>query len=123
MLARLSQVIYWASCAAVMIWSSVAFAADKSTTVLGAGVTSCGTWTEHRQSDDMSAYMADVNWVLGYLTAINDASDIDVSDGTDIAGLRAWIDNYCQANPLQPIYQAANALAGERLTATKRPAN
>lgn len=72
--------------------------------VSGAGLLSCGTWTKHR-NDLPYAYQFQA-WVDGYLSAYNIASDgadflLPVLKNKD--GIYAWIDEYCRANPLDPI--------------------
>lgn len=65
--------------------------------------------------------MADVfeGWVGGFLTGSNSIlsnspTNIDVfAQATDAQGLWAWVDNYCQAHPLDSVARAADALGGE----------
>ena len=52
-------------------------------------------------------------WVLGYLTGVAIFTP-PIGDGllrTDWEGIRHWIDNYCQAHPLDSVNDAAAALA------------
>jgi hypothetical protein len=86
---------------------------------IGAGTRSCGTWTAARH--DKQSLQAQVDavddsaWVLGFLSGIgNDAwirlpsgDAVDPLRGTDRDGVLAWIDNYCQAHPLEKIFTAA----------------
>ena len=58
-----------------------------------------------------------MQWVAGYLSGANveaganvDATEPEALIGTDFDGLMAWIDNYCQANPLDKVVEAAQAL-------------
>jgi hypothetical protein len=55
------------------------------------------------------------DWVVGYLTAYNEwvAPDGNISAGTDNDGIAAWMDNYCQAHPLDNVARAARALVVE----------
>jgi hypothetical protein len=45
----------------------------------------------------------------------------DGSNGTDIEGLAAWIDNYCKAKPLLTIANAAEALTFQLNNPTLTP--
>jgi hypothetical protein len=72
---------------------------------IGEGATSCGTWTQARQN--RSAGLA-AQWVAGYLSGSNmDTNHPDALVGADFQGLVGWIDNYCRANPLDPLVIAA----------------
>ena len=54
-------------------------------------------------------------WVEGYITAMAVESDrVNAAiHRTDPAGLTAWIDNWCKANPLKSMAKAAEALSVE----------
>lgn len=91
--------------------------------VMGAGNVSCGTWTQERKSQtvlDQIVHLERESWMLGYITALNswylpdDRGVVrDLAEGTDNAGLMAWIDNYCAAHPLNALTEAAIHLADE----------
>jgi hypothetical protein len=90
------------------------FAADPkgSFHILGAGNSSCGLWTSSRKANDAQEYIL-TGWVQGYITAINFSSAFDTGDitkSTDMSGVTAYIDNYCSANPLNTVSQAALSL-------------
>jgi hypothetical protein len=90
-------------------------------TVLGVGNKSCGAWIAARRANDATAYTLQ-GWVAGFLSgsnsiiASNPAYGIDtlkeVAQG-DAQGLWTWVDNYCQAHPLNSVATAADALGGE----------
>lgn len=81
---------------------------DGSYRVLGAGASSCGTWTQDRAHNDFD----DVEWVLGYLSGFNGwgQGTPDASEGIDNNGVIAWVDNYCLEHPLNNIGDASAAL-------------
>jgi hypothetical protein len=86
---------------------------------LGHGLSSCGAWIQARKMHNVDQ-MPMEQWVAGYLSEANlvgpdiDAPDIpDLLKGEDWAGLTDWIDNYCNAHPLDKLYAAANALVVE----------
>ena len=76
---------------------------------LGQGALSCGRWATERRQNNFTLFPLEA-WILGYLTAYNAWSEnapADVSKGTDVAGLFAWIDNYCASNPIDDIATAS----------------
>jgi hypothetical protein len=83
--------------------------------VLGEGrATSCGTWQQERRTRSI-ALLGSQAWVLGYVTRANydgasTGANANLTAGTDYEGLYAWIDNYCRANPLKNIANAAENL-------------
>ncbi len=84
------------------ILTSSAFANDA---IIGAGATTCGKWVKNRKTD---AYYHQLNWVLGYISAYNnyvntDSSEYGVIGNADSDSIAAWMDNYCQKNPLDTI--------------------
>jgi hypothetical protein len=80
-------------------------------TLIGAGVDSCGTWTADRRHPSGSPALQDGEWVLGFLSGIGyeGAASIDPLQGVDAQAVLAWVDNYCQVNPLDKISDAAKA--------------
>lgn len=78
----------------------------------GHGTKSCGTWTNERSTEDISLDEAAMRgWVLGFLGGV--AWTGIEHRGADSNGMLAWIDNYCQANPLDNVSDAAAELAIE----------
>ena len=82
--------------------------------VLGAGATSCESWTKAGRSRPLAeAYL---QWVLGYITAIYGLDVIagsDVTGGIDADGVQTWIDNYCAQHPVEPVVKAAEEISKE----------
>jgi hypothetical protein len=83
---------------------------------IGSGRRSCGDWTTSGSSRDISQqtrHAMMTQWVFGFLSAsaLGSSSISDALKATDAEGLIHWIDNYCQANPLDSIDVAAEALA------------
>jgi hypothetical protein len=74
----------------------------------GVGLFSCGRWTSDRRQHNTTAY-GEQQWVLGYLSAVADASGstLDPLRGVDFESVWAWIDSYCAAHPLEQIAGAA----------------
>jgi hypothetical protein len=51
-------------------------------------------------------------WIVGYLSGVASATSqagMDPLHGTDAEGVWAWIDNYCQAHPLDLMIDAGTA--------------
>ena len=89
--------------------ATIIVAAD-GITVRGPGASSCGTWTADRRRGGEWPMM-DEAWILGFLTgsAYVATDGRDPVSGVDNEGIFAWIDNYCRANPLKEIIDAAAA--------------
>lgn len=78
--------------------------------VLGEGTLSCGRWMADRKTYDM--WLADMAWVEGFLTGYNDfvPGAGNITAGTDVAGMEAFIDGYCANHPLNSLANSAEAL-------------
>jgi hypothetical protein len=85
--------------------------------LIGSGTESCGSWSAHRHeyrqgapvTHGMQIAQQEASWVLGFLSGIGfmHHNDDDPLDGVDANGVWVWIDNYCQAHPIEAIGQAA----------------
>ena len=88
--------------------------------VLGAGATSCESWTKAGRSRPLAeAYL---QWVLGYITAIYGLDVIagsDVTGGIDADGVQTWIDNYCAQHPVELVVKAAEEISKELIARQK----
>jgi hypothetical protein len=53
--------------------------------------------------------ISDENWVTGFLSGVGFVGEYgaDPLNGMDADGVWAWIDNYCSANPIKDIADAA----------------
>ena len=82
----------------------------QSIHMIGAGVSTCGTWTADRKTPNSVLALSDGQWVLGFLTGVAITNhNADPLRGLDANGVLAWVDNYCQANPIKQIVDAALA--------------
>jgi hypothetical protein len=79
--------------------------------ILGHGNQSCGSWLQARRSESWPA-LVQQGWLSGYVTAFNNyaSRNGNISAGTDVDGLFAWVDNYCQSHPLDSLFGAGGAL-------------
>ncbi len=86
----------------------------EATPILGSGAASCGTWNADRQRNQPLSQQSQA-WVLGFVTAYNvyQRSAGNMSIPTDTRRLMVWVDNYCDANPLKDIVDAAKTLIDE----------
>ena len=82
-------------------------------TIMGEGVASCGAWTETARERREKPFKRTLHetWLLGYLSGVNAAFvETDFLTKADAPAITAWIDNYCQTNPLETIQRASNEL-------------
>ena len=88
---------------------------------LGSGSISCGQWLEHRRAtgaEERRMVFDDEDWVMGFITGRNAGAAATTGSEklshtgkeTGSASMFAWIDNYCRANPLKDLANAADAL-------------
>jgi hypothetical protein len=90
---------------------------SSSQMIFGEGTETCGTWILERPPGRRPTRdgVAFLSWVLGYLSASNvsQSSGLDFLKQTNSAGILAWMDRYCQENPLDRIYLATQNLQQE----------
>jgi hypothetical protein len=82
---------------------------------IGAGTSTCGSWSANRRSKSQLWY-SQGNWVLGFLSGvgfIGIQNGYNPLHGLDAGAVSSWLDNYCQAHPLEPLAAAAEALVAE----------
>lgn len=83
---------------------------------MGIGVASCGAFIEKPPVKE-----AAIHWMLGFITAINVTRTVDspsspaadMLNGADADSVKVWLNNYCTANPMKNIGEAAIALVIE----------
>jgi hypothetical protein len=84
----------------------------EEATVFGHGLVSCGKWTEARRTTTGQGLY--IQWLAGFLSGLNiESKGPDVLNGQGFDALMAWVDNFCRANPLEPIATAGFALMKE----------
>ncbi len=80
--------------------------------IYGNGVRTCGTYvTEQHGSPDK---VMNVTWALGFITGVGIVWKATVHTqmaDTDEGAVEIWLNNYCQAHPLEQFANAVNALA------------
>jgi len=95
---------------AVFLISGTAWAqTERRVLVLAPGQQSCGAWLAAKEEGTLKRQIFQV-WANGYLTAYSqweEKGSGPVSSLGDAMGAWTWIDNHCQDNPLDDVYQAA----------------
>jgi hypothetical protein len=108
--------------AAIMLVAASLEASAQSRIIFGEAGTTCGTWTQARQTKSRKAGLS-AQWVAGYLSGSNVQAGDNYPDalvGTDFDGLMAWVDNYCRANPHDLVGTAALKLFDELKSRAQR---
>jgi hypothetical protein len=88
----------------------------RSLAVSGAGTESCASWTQAREgtSDESKRdSQRRIEWVLGFLTAVNMFTERSGSlhgGIDDREGTFSWIDTRCRAKPNDPLFAAVAEL-------------
>ena len=96
-------------------------------TVWGAGNDPCSRYLEEYAARPSGRLAEEISWLEGSLTALNIAAVVKMSDRfgweqsadfdllrhADLAGLEAWVVNYCRANPAKNLNDAAAAFMTE----------
>ena len=96
--------------AAVIASASVSLPASAGYTVFGYGSSSCETWTDDKANNSFARDQG-ITWVRGFVTAVGWSANREYE--TDSAEMIGWVDNHCQANPLEKIAETAEALIYE----------
>lgn len=96
--------------AGVSLYYSVAlYASDEQGRywIYGVGRQTCQTYMEARKSGGI-AEISYKNWISGYLTSTNRATDntYNILGNTDFHGAMAWLDRYCAKNKNNTVYMA-----------------
>lgn len=97
---------------AIVLFSSLpAMAYDEKGEYFATGASSCGEFVANRRADDYRA-VRDGAWVAGYITAYNllTPDTHSIAGTSDLSSMLLWLDNYCQAKPLNILPEAMQAL-------------
>jgi hypothetical protein len=96
-------------CRIVAVGSAIITAAPSSaygTTIIGMGSGDCGSWIANENNP--IADSSQVNWVLGFLSALNSTrpDGVDILAGQSNSGITLAVHNYCVAHPTHWIEDA-----------------
>lgn len=72
---------------------------------------SCGEWTGRKSNAIEEAH--DKSWLYGALSTIAMIKKVDILAHTDAESIDLWMDNYCQAHPLDSLLEGAADLSFE----------
>lgn len=72
----------------------------------------CGDWLKERKTEEFKRVVYE-NRLMSYLSGIASATGIDILKGLSNNSAYFWIDNYCQKNPLETVYEGASELGFE----------
>ncbi len=131
------RVILCSMMVALALASTAVLAQTPPVMARGQGATGCGQWVDAIAREDPNRFtQADANkawvretyraWVLGYLSGAASASNLNFwgragVNNLDNESVFLWIGNYCRANPLKLVVDAADALFLERCFARDLP--
>ncbi len=96
--------------ATLAIVSSINCYAAQENRVVEMGVFSCDQW---ENLNNPSSIATKHEWLLGYLSGIATATQIDFLKGQEENSLFSWMNNYCHKNHLKNISDGANLLIKE----------
>jgi hypothetical protein len=92
-----------------LYYSVAAHASDEKGRywIYGVGRQTCETYLEARKTGGFSE-ISYKNWVSGYLTSSNRATDdtYNLLGNTDFHGAMVWLDRYCKKNGKNTVYMA-----------------
>lgn len=107
---------------ASMLLIAANFAFAQQVRTIGAGLETCGKWTQDRGANTLEAkigWSQASHWVSGYLSGVFLSLEFDPLKNTDGPAILGWLDNYCRAHPLDTISQASGKLAVELIRRSK----
>jgi hypothetical protein len=97
---------------AAMALGLSAVAHAKNYVVWGVGTKTCGAWTDAKLTNKERAETFQ-SWVHAFMTGAaygREGLDIRRNVKFEAEALTAWVDTYCEANPLMTVERAAVAL-------------
>ena len=85
--------------------------------VFGEGADYCAEYLAKKQENSVAHYKQ-IGWVQGFISGGNvergrNGGNGSIGEGLDPNSLALWIENYCLANPLNDLSDAADALVKE----------
>lgn len=105
---------YLLAALAVVLLTGSSRAAETYYHLVGEGMSSCEDWTADRHKLEEPDWYMKSNWVLGFLSgAAYTNPNYDPLRGMNARDVDDWVDNYCRANPLKTVADAAEAFAQE----------
>lgn len=97
----------------------LSFSANATVNVRGSR--SCGDWVNaHRTVPPALDGTFQETWLVGYLSGYAVASSTEIMGKTDNPSIFLWVTNYCNAHPLDQLYDAASDLVDELAKKNKK---
>ncbi len=103
--------------AALALVSTCAWSSEY--TNIGEGTNSCGSFISDKKEGGHRLGL-NYQWMSGYITGVNNRRAIadpnkesNLGSGLDSESMLLWLENYCRANPLNNLENAAGALVSE----------
>jgi hypothetical protein len=88
--------------------------AQREAEILGGGAVPCGEYTEYRKHNSNILNSTFQSWANGYISGYNQfSSNEQVQEAPSPQVILAYLDNYCQSNPLAPVKYAIDILIME----------
>jgi hypothetical protein len=114
----------WVLFSAAIVIAMAASAPVSAQTIMGAGSVSCAEWVRIRSVENLPQNTQELSsgfqlkaWMDGYLSGFNvgklSGPDFLLDTRPTGPAMSAFVDNYCRANPLGVIVEAAHALLKE----------
>ncbi|MEM5382732.1 hypothetical protein VSR68_03890 [Paraburkholderia phymatum] len=92
----------------VLVISSAVNCPGAAHATTAMSVPSCGQWIARKNSSSDKA--TSESWLLGYLSGLATGTRVDILRDTDYDSLMVWMDNYCNAHPLERVSGGAAQL-------------
>jgi hypothetical protein len=87
----------------------------RTFTVYGVGNKSCGAWLSEGAESPGNGVKQPNNintaWVMGFISGVGAFNPLGVLKETDGPAIEIWMNNYCRANTLDHVAEAAMALS------------
>lgn len=81
---------------------------------------SCGDWAKHRKSDGLQKAVSHAR-ITSFMSGMAIGSGVDILKDVSLESIYLWVDNYCQTNPFDNIYDAGTKLTLELMSRQKKP--
>jgi hypothetical protein len=97
-----------------------AFASSSSWSIETRGMISCGDWVKHRKNDGLQKAVSEAR-ITSFMSGMALGSSVDILKDVSLESIYLWVDNYCQKNPFDNIYDAGTKLTLELMSRQNKP--
>ena len=81
---------------------------------------SCGKWVNYRKSGGVDKAASEAR-ITSFMSGIAIGTGVDILKDVDLESIYLWVDNYCQKNSFDNIYDAGTQLAIELKSRQSKP--